>query len=57
MTSDIFDQWPKLQLALDALSNQKILKGVYYLYIKTKMDVAGLIFQPHPPNFENQYNF
>ena len=24
----IFDQWPKLQLGLDALSNQKILKGV-----------------------------
>ena len=26
----IFDQWPKLHLGLDALSNQKILKGVYY---------------------------
>ena len=25
---DIFDQWPKLHLGLDALSNQKILKGV-----------------------------
>ena len=25
----IFDQWPKLHLGLDALSNQKILKGVY----------------------------
>ena len=24
----IFDQWPKLQLGLDALSNQKILNGV-----------------------------
>ena len=24
----IFDQWPKLHLALDALSNQKILNGV-----------------------------
>ena len=24
----IFDQWPKLHLGLDALSNQKILKGV-----------------------------
>ena len=23
-----FDQWPKLHLGLDALSNQKILKGV-----------------------------
>ena len=25
-------QWPKLHLSLDALSNQKILKGIYYLY-------------------------
>ena len=24
----IFDQWPKLHLGLDALSNQKILKGI-----------------------------
>ena len=24
---------------------------------KTKMGVAGLIFEPHPPNFENLYNF
>ena len=21
------------------------------------MGVVGLIFEPHPPNFENQYNF
>ena len=21
------------------------------------MGMAGLIFEPHPPNFENQYNF
>ena len=27
----IFDQWPKLHLGLDALSNQKILKGVCYV--------------------------
>ena len=27
----IFDQWLKLHLGLDALSNQRILKGVYYL--------------------------
>ena len=26
----IFDQWLKLHLCLDALSNQKILKGIYY---------------------------
>ena len=25
----IFDQWPKLHLSLDALSHQKILKGIY----------------------------
>ena len=24
----IFDQWPKLHLGLDALSNQKMLKGI-----------------------------
>ena len=29
--SVIFDQWPKLHLDLEAVSNQKILKGVYYL--------------------------
>ena len=28
----IFDQWQKLHLSLDALSNQKILKGIYYTY-------------------------
>ena len=26
----ICDQWLKLHLGLDALSNQKILKGIYY---------------------------
>ena len=26
----IFDQWPKMHLGLDALSNQKILNGIYY---------------------------
>ena len=29
----IFNQWPKLSLGLDALSNQKILKGVYSICI------------------------
>jgi hypothetical protein len=28
-----------------------------YLYIKTKMGMAGVIFEPHPPNFKNIYNF
>ena len=27
-----------------------------YGYFKTKMGVAGLMFEPHPPNFENLYN-
>ena len=27
----IFDQWQKLHLGLDALSNQKILKGIYWV--------------------------
>ena len=26
----IFVQWQKLHLGLDAISNQKILKGIYY---------------------------
>ena len=26
-------------------------------FMATKMGVAGLIFEPLPPNFENQYNF
>ena len=30
----IFDQWPKLHLGLNALSNQKILKGTIY-YVST----------------------
>ena len=30
--SVIFYQWPKLQLGLDSLSNQKILNGVYHLH-------------------------
>ena len=30
----IFDQWQKLYLGLDALSNQKILKGIYYTVTK-----------------------
>ena len=28
-----------------------------YLYFKTKMDMASIMFEPHPPNFENLYNF
>ena len=27
-------QWPKLHLGLDALSNQKFLKGIYCRYIQ-----------------------
>ena len=28
-----------------------------YLYSKIKMGLAGVIFEAHPPNFENLYNF
>ena len=28
-----------------------------YLNVKIEMGVAGLIFEPHLPNFENQDNF
>ena len=30
----IFDQWPKLHLGLDALSNQKIWNDIYILEIE-----------------------
>ena len=30
----IFDQWLKLHLGLDALSNQEILKGIYYISLQ-----------------------
>ena len=29
----IFDQWPESYLGLDALSNQNILKGIYYTHL------------------------
>ena len=29
----IFDQCPKLHLGLDVLSNQNILKGIYYIHM------------------------
>ena len=34
--SVIFDQWAKLHLGLDALSNQKTLNGVYYRVIQNQ---------------------
>ena len=37
----IFYQWPKLHLVLDALSNQKILKGIYYVLL----DKAGCFYE------------
>ena len=39
--SVIFDQWPKLHLGLDLLSNQKILEGIYYLNDGRKFQLAG----------------
>ena len=38
----IFDQWPKLHLGFDALSNQKILKGVQLHTAKTKQIIQRL---------------
>ena len=32
----IFYQWQKLHLGLDALSNQKILKGIYCIFLRSK---------------------
>ena len=38
----IFDQWPKLHLGLDAISNQKILNGVYcILYMSLPIIIYG----------------
>jgi hypothetical protein len=37
----IFDQWQKLHLGLDALSNQKFLKGIYEA-IFTKLSVVSV---------------
>jgi hypothetical protein len=31
--------------------------GARTVYYKTKMGVEGVIFESHPPNFENLYNF
>ena len=42
----IFDQWPKLHLGLDALSNQKILKGIYYLYIYRRFFTTCFVLHP-----------
>jgi hypothetical protein len=38
----IYDQWPKLHLGLDALSNQKILKGVYHTWLEFKPCFDGI---------------
>ena len=47
----IFDQWQKLHLGLDALSNQKILKGIYYLYLHykkvNKQNILGKQIEKH----------
>ena len=36
------DQWQKLHLGLDALSNQKILKGIYYTQAESSLEVLLL---------------
>jgi hypothetical protein len=33
------------------------LNRYYRVTVKIKMGLAGLIFEPGPPNFEDQYNF
>ena len=56
--------WTSSKVVLICKISQK-RRGLYlqnwriygYFYSKTKMAVAGLIFEPHSPNFENQYNF
>ena len=48
----IFDQWSNLHLGLDALSNQKILKGIYYLG-RAKCNVHDMIdFCPDQPGWK-----
>jgi hypothetical protein len=37
----IFDQWPKLHLGLDVLSNQKILNGVYSVDVLNSKKVCN----------------
>ena len=44
----IFDQWPKLHLGLDALSNQKILKGIEYTSYHIDFFQDFLIRLVHP---------
>ena len=41
----IFDRWQKLHLGLDGLSNQKILKGIYYLGSKLDFFSESYYFQ------------
>jgi hypothetical protein len=43
----IFDQWPKLHLGLDALSNQKFLNGIYY--------ACTHLLSPHGGNFKKSF--
>jgi hypothetical protein len=46
--------WIKQLLRHQELKNLRLYD---YLYFKTKMGVAGLTFEPHPPNSETLYNF
>ena len=57
-----FKFWQKfLLMSTTEIQKKRILAAklmVYgHLYFKTKMGVAGLMFEPHPPNFEKLYNF
>ena len=41
LLSVIFDQWQKLHLSLDVLSNQKILKSIYYTVVVKRINFSG----------------
>ena len=46
----IFDQWPKFHLGLDALSNQKLLHGIYYI-------VPAVVYQSARPGLGKALQF
>ena len=49
----IFHQWQKLHLGLDALSNQKILNGIYSLSLK-KVEKLQNFFWGQPSHFTQE---
>ena len=64
--SELNQKWFMLELScknnvfypIFQLFESKSRRRIYgYLYFETKMGVAGLMIEPHPPNFEKLYNF